>query len=171
MSDGNGRRVANFSTKVGDRLYDRIIAQRVPGEKRILKAADIVWEGNIKHLLDVQHGFANRALSCFIRRLAPGATAQIHRHNFEAIGLVLKGEGFDIHDGERIDWAEGDVLFIPPNVWHQHGNTSATEEAHLLLITDWPLLLHLGVCTEEEAPTWEEALSRPTVYPDPYPVD
>ncbi|HYY88882.1 MAG TPA: cupin domain-containing protein, partial [Chloroflexota bacterium] len=105
--------------------------------------------------------------ACFLRRLPPGDASGIHRHNFEAIGFILKGRGWDIHDGEEIEWEEGDVLYVPPNVWHQHGNRDPNEEAVVLLITDYPLLLHLGICTLEPVDTWEEALSRPPAIPDP----
>lgn len=148
-------------------LRERILAQRKPPAKRILKAADRVWEGNLQMLVDAKHGFQERSISCFLRKIAPGEHSPIHRHNFEAIGYVLQGAGYEVHDGERIDWGEGDVVFIPANVWHQHVNADSEEEAIVLLITNWPLLLHLGVCTMEPAKTWEDALSRPSAYPEP----
>lgn len=165
--EGRPQRVATYGERPTQRMYDRILAQRVPGERRILRAADRRWEGNVQRLVDAQNGFGDRAVACFLRRIPPGERSEIHRHNFEAIGYVVKGRGYDIHDGERIEWSEGDALFIPGNVWHQHGNADAEREAVLLLITDWPLLLHLGVCTMEPAATWEEALARPSPYVEP----
>lgn len=161
-------RVAKFGDRDGNGLYDRIIEQRVPPEKRVLRAADRKWEGNIQTLIDAQHGFEDRAIACFLRKLPPGGQSDIHRHNFEAVGYVLKGNGYEMHDGERLDWGEGDVVLIPANVWHQHVNLSDAEDAVILLITNWPLLLHLGICAIEPAESWEQAMSRPSMYPDPY---
>lgn len=168
--EGSSR--ANRDARDGERpdlaLFERIRAQRVPAEKRVLRAADRKWEGYIQTLVDARNGFDDRAIACFLRRIPPGGKSDIHRHNFEAMGYVVKGRGYEIHDGERIDWAEGDVVYIPPNVWHQHCNADTEHEAIVLLITNWPLLLHLGICTLEPAPSWEEALRRPSAIPEPW---
>lgn len=164
MSSG---RVARYDERPDRKFYDRVRAQRVPPERRVLRATERRWERNVQRLVDPQNGFEDRAIAAFLRRLPPGERSEIHRHSFEAIGYVLAGRGFEIHDGERIDWAEGDVVFIPPNVWHQHCNAHPEREALVLLVTNAPLLLDLGVCTMEAAPSWEEALARPSVYTEP----
>lgn len=171
MSEGSvnrSNRVASYQDRNNNGLYERIVAQRIPAEKRVIKAKDRRWEGNLQTLVDSQHGFEDRAISCFLRKISPGDESDIHRHSFEAVGYVVKGSGYEVHDGERMDWEEGDVVFIPANVWHQHVNRSKEEDAIMLLITNWPLLLHLGICTIEPAPSWEDALSRPSVYTDPF---
>ncbi|HEX2987768.1 MAG TPA: cupin domain-containing protein [Chloroflexota bacterium] len=162
-------REAKFQERPDLTLRNRLKAEN-PGleaQKRIIRAADRKWTGNTQTLVDASNGFGDKAVACFLRRIKPGESSDIHRHNFEALGYVVKGRGYEIHDGERIDWAEGDALFIPANVWHQHFNSDPKEDAVLLLITNWPLLLHLGICTLEPAPTWEDALSRPSAIPDP----
>lgn len=87
------------------------------------------------------------------------------RRGTEAIADV----DLDVAAGEFVvvDWVEGDALYVPPNVWHQHGNSDEHEEAVVLLTTNAPMLLGLGVCTMEPAPTWEEAMKRPPVYTQP----
>lgn len=161
-------RTATYREHPDKSLFDQIVAQRVPAEKRVLRASDRRWEGNKQILVDASNGFGNRSVSCFLRRVPAEGQSDIHRHNFEAIGYVLKGSGYEVHDGERIDFSEGDVVYIPPNVWHQHINPNQDEETIILLITNWPLMTHLGACTMEPATSWEEALSRPSVYTDPY---
>jgi gentisate 1,2-dioxygenase len=150
-------------------LYQRITGQRPTPDKRVIRAADRVWDNNIQTLIDYQNGFEDKAIACFLRKIPAGGQSDIHRHNFEAMGYVVKGRGYEIHDGERIDWSEGDAVFIPANVWHQHVNADPDNEAIVLLITNWPLLLHLGITTLEPAPTWEDALSRPSALPHPNP--
>lgn len=168
--EGNGKinRVANYREHPDQDLYERIIAQKsIPFEKRVLRASDRVWENNIQRLIDASNGFDDRASACFLRRIPAGGKSDIHRHNFEALGYIIKGKGYEIHDGERMDWAEGDAVFIPANVWHQHVNADPENEAIVLLITNYPQLLHLGICTLDPAASWEEALSRPSAIPNP----
>jgi quercetin dioxygenase-like cupin family protein len=164
-------RVATYRQFPQLSLYQRVDDQRKIAEssarKRLLRKSDRTWHRDLQRLVDKQNGFDERAVACFLRRLPPGDESGIHRHNFEAIGYVVKGRGWDIHDGEKIEWEEGDVLYVPPNVWHQHGNRDPNDEAIVLLMTDYPLLLHLGICTLEPVETWDEALSRPPAIPDP----
>ena len=103
-------------------LFERIDAQRSDGHQRVLHAADRLWHGNVQWLIDGSNGFDERAVACFLRRIPPGGKSDIHRHNFEALGYVVKGRGYEIHDNERIDWSQDDALYIPANVWHQRCN-------------------------------------------------
>ena len=161
-------RHAIYGARPNEGLYDRIIRQRVAPAKRVLRASDRRWEGNVQLLVDPGNGFDDQCIASFLRRLPPGTETDIHRHNFEAMSYVIHGSGHEIHDGERIEWSAGDVLFIPPNVWHQHVNPSPDVEALVIFVTNWSLLLNLGACTMEPAPSWEEAMKRPSVYVDPY---
>lgn len=158
-------RIARYNDRPEDSLRSRIERQRVPASKRVVRAADRTWVNDVQRLVDAQNGFEARAVAHFLRRIPAGQASEIHRHNFEAIGYVVKGRGHEIHDGERIDWAEGDGLLIPANVWHQHVNDDAEQDAVLLLMTDWPLMLALGTCTMEAAASWEDALSRAPAIP------
>jgi quercetin dioxygenase-like cupin family protein len=167
--EGSGQmdRVARYQEHADRGLFDRIDGQRTFANKRVLRASEREWQNNIQPLIDASNGFDDRAVACFLRRIPPGGKSDIHRHNFEAMGYIVKGRGYEIHDGEKLEWAEGDAVFIPANVWHQHINSDPDNEAIVLLITNWPLLLHLGICTLEPAPTWEDAMSRPSAIPAP----
>lgn len=165
--EGEGR-VATYRERPEMELYERILRQRHPtGNKRVIREADRRWENNLQRLIDAANGFEEKSVACFLRRLPPGSASDIHRHNFEALGYIVKGVGYEIHDGERLDWAQGDAVHIPANVWHQHCNADANGEAVILLITNYPLLLHLGICTMEPAPSWQDALSRPSPIVEP----
>src|SRR5207244_11606401 len=113
-------------------LRRRTGTQRTPPNRRVIRAADRTWENNLQTLIDAQNGFDDRAIACFLRRIPPGGKSEVHRHNFEAMGYVVKGRGYEIHDGERIDWSQDDAVFIPANVWHQHCNTDPENEAIVL---------------------------------------
>lgn len=148
-------------------LFQRIGNQRCDGGQRVLRAMDRHWYGDVQPLIDRSTGFDERAVACFLRRIPPGGKSDIHRHNFEAMGYIVKGRGFEIHDNQRFDWNQDDAVYIPANVWHQHCDADAENEAIVLLITNWPLLLHLGICSLEPAGSWEEALARPPAVRSP----
>src|SRR5712691_9614467 len=112
--EGSGRvdRIAQDKARPDLGLFNRIDAQRMPPEKRVLRAANRTWENDIQFLVDASNGFDDRAVGCFLRRIPAGSKSDIHRHNFEALGYVVKGHGYEIHDGEKIEWSEGDAVFI-----------------------------------------------------------
>jgi len=66
------------------------------------------------------------------------------------LALPLVGEGEAVVEGERLEWAEGDLFSVPSWTWHQHENRSA-EDAILYLVSDWPAMQALGFYAEESA--------------------
>lgn len=137
-------------------LHRRIAGTSRNAARRVVPVADQVRDGHLTPLVDEVTGTDNRQLAMFIRHLSPGGCTGVHRHTFEALGYVIEGEGWDVHDGERLDWAAGDALHIPANVWHQHHNANPDRPASLLLITNWPQLMTMGLCTLEPLPETEE---------------
>lgn len=88
-------------------------------------------------------------VSCYAQRLRPGIHTKKHRHTSAAIYHVFRGSGFSIIEGQRHDWARGDVLAIPGWHEHEHANPSKSEETILISYTDEPLLKALGLYREE----------------------
>lgn len=130
------------------------------GEKRVLKKDEVGWavnrQANQAPLIDEASGVAARTFAMFISEYEPGGKSGRHKHTFEAAGYVLSGRGYDIHDGVRYDWAEGDSFYIPPGVVHQHFNADPEKPARLLLITNWPLMQQLGLSEITQMATFEE---------------
>jgi gentisate 1,2-dioxygenase len=52
-------------------------------------------------------------------------------------------------DGVQIDWEQGDFFALPPHAWHEHRNTSSSDEAVLFSTTDTPVLDALNLYYEE----------------------
>ena len=50
--------------------------------------------------------------------------------------LVIKGRGYDVHDGTRWDWETGDLVSIPAMAEHQHFN--ADPDHPVLLLSSMP---------------------------------
>ena len=61
---------------------------------------------------------------------------------------VFRGEGATVVDGQRIEWAQGDIFVIPPWSWHSHEN-KLDSDTMLFSMNDWPALKALGLYREE----------------------
>ncbi|BFI73931.1 cupin domain-containing protein [Sulfurisphaera ohwakuensis] len=82
--------------------------------------------------------------------LSPNAKTKPHSHNMASIYLVVKGKGYSVIGGKKLDWEEGDVFVVPANMVHYHVNVSETEEAILFDVTDSGLLENLGILEFKE---------------------
>jgi quercetin dioxygenase-like cupin family protein len=64
-----------------------------------------------------------------------------HRHQGGLVIYVIDGKGYSVVDGERIDWAMGDLLLLPlkpDGVEHQHFNTDVGGKPAL-----WMAFIHM----------------------------
>jgi gentisate 1,2-dioxygenase len=91
-------------------------------------------------------------IGCTIQMIRPGVHTRAHRHSACAVYHVFRGEGYSVIDGVRFDWKAGDFFSLPPWAWHEHANTSSTEEAIIFATTDAPVLDALSLLEEEEYP-------------------
>lgn len=88
-------------------------------------------------------------LEASIHILPPGGSSDPHRHMAEEIVYVLEGSGYDLHwDGAeaphggarpgpagqptRYEWNQGDTIYVPVNVSHQHFNQDIDRPARLI---------------------------------------
>jgi len=60
-----------------------------------------------------------------------------------AVFFVLKGKGYDVHDGRKLPWEAGDALIVENNCVHQHFNADPDEEAVTLVMKAKPLFLFM----------------------------
>ena len=88
-------------------------------------------------------------IGCYAQKLRCGTRTKRHRHSSAAICYVFRGSGQTVVEEQRFDWSTGDILAIPGWHWHEHVNSSPTEEAILISYTDEPLLKSLGIHLEE----------------------
>src|SRR5499426_1182652 len=73
-------------------------------------------------------------LDCYAARLAKGTATQPTRTTWNAVALVVAGEGRSIV-GERVfEWSEHDVFTIPHWTWVSH--VAGSSAADLFLVTD-----------------------------------
>ncbi len=102
------------------------------------------------HIVDLP----SRAVSVSIGGILPGGRTRKHRHSYETIAYILKGKGYSVVDGTRVDWEAGDALLVPRWSWHQHFNASDTEYAEFLGAENAPMLQNLGLGLREEPEKW-----------------
>jgi quercetin dioxygenase-like cupin family protein len=130
---------------------DRLLRQR-----HIVKAEDMPWEhsrhGRIKHLINERMDYPVHSINLYLMEVPLGSRSGKHRHMAEEIIHILEGRGFDMHwDPEvtitdryywknketavRYEYEEGDFVYIPPMVAHQHFNDSSSGVMRFLSAT------------------------------------
>jgi len=83
---------------------------------------------------------ANNRIGSRMQKLPVGFNGKAHRHVHSNVYQVFKGKGYTVMNGEKFEWSEGDMFAIPSWVWHEHINTSDTEEAFLFSTNDLPIM-------------------------------
>jgi quercetin dioxygenase-like cupin family protein len=77
---------------------------------------------SIRLLIDADHDGAPVYVLRMIE-VAPGYSTPDHRHSFEHENFVVGGTGEVVIEGKIHPVAEGDVIFVPPDVRHTYRNT------------------------------------------------
>ncbi len=125
-----------------------LIHKNVTGTKNKTNASFSNDRSHPVHIVDLP----SKSVSVSIGGIPGGGHTRKHRHTYETIIYVLKGSGYSIVEGNRIDWETGDAVLVPRWAWHQHFNASPTEYAEYLGAENAPLLQNLGLALREEAP-------------------
>lgn len=120
---------AELRSSPGQKLYGEEVGFAYEEEIRrrqgkvIVKAEDIVFEptamGRIAHAVDARLGFHVKALSTALYEMPSGRHSGSHRHLYDEICYVLKGNGRAIVDDKPYEIKKGDTLSIPLFAWHQ----------------------------------------------------
>jgi gentisate 1,2-dioxygenase len=106
--------------------------------------------GRRMELVSPRLGFPVRTMLTFYREIPPGGESGTHRHRNEAIIYIVKGKGYTMVEGERIDWEEGDILCIPVMAWHSNCNLDPKEPALFLATINRPLMESLDLFEIED---------------------
>jgi quercetin dioxygenase-like cupin family protein len=121
--------------------------------RKVLHPEDMPWEmsrqGLLKHLLNEQMNTRMETVDAYMQIIPPGSRSGKHRHLAEECLYVVEGRGYDLHQDcdveitdtyhwkpqaevKRWEWEAGDVIYIPPNVIHQHFNASKDKPVRLI---------------------------------------
>jgi quercetin dioxygenase-like cupin family protein len=133
------------TSAMGKTRYDWFLSRLVEENRveressRVIRAADRSWEmtrqGKLKFYISRWMEAAARGLDVMAQEISPGERSGEHRHIFEELLLVVKGRGYDLHEGRRHPWEEGDLICVPPMIAHQHVNDG---DHTAQLVSVWP---------------------------------
>ena len=103
----------------------------------------------MEYVNPVTNGPVMQTMGASMQMLRPSEHTQAHRHTGSYLYHVAKGEGYSIINGKRYDWSERDIFCVPSWMWHEHINTSESEDACLFCLNDLPVMRALGLYREE----------------------
>ena len=125
---------------------------------RVIKKTDRKWQhGPVKwnkNMIQPGNGML-QSMQSSIEDIAPGGRSQKHGHQNSALLYVLEGQGYDIHDDVKYDWAAGDLVVVTPGCVHQHFNALTDRPARVLIIKAKPLFIFMNLMFQgfvEKAP-------------------
>lgn len=149
-------------------LYDDVY-KKVLEAPRVFKSKEIAFKGGPvafgKHIISAKiPENATQVIETHIEVLAPGGKSQKHGHLNGAVMYALEGRGYEIHDGERLDWEAGDAFIVKNSCVHQHFNADPEKPARLLVMKGKPVYMFFHLLyqktvqlpPEEPIPGWEE---------------
>jgi quercetin dioxygenase-like cupin family protein len=115
-------------------------------QPRVYSSRDAKWKGGPQHfgkkIINPQASRVAQSIETHIEVFAPGGYGQKHGHMNSAVFYVLKGSGWDVHDGRRMDWGPGDALIVENACVHQHFADEG-EECVILVMKAKPLFLFM----------------------------
>jgi len=159
------RRAAGSWEAPVENTYDRYLKLMHDEAKLCRTAPHVVlekeepWEstphGKLKWLVHPSMQLATKRKWIYFHEIPPGSRSGQHRHMSEELILVLEGRGYDIHDGERWEWEQGDLICIPSMTAHQHFNLGSSRALFLGAMPSTYLHLGLGGIEQlEDAPEY-----------------
>jgi quercetin dioxygenase-like cupin family protein len=126
----------------------------------VVRFKETPWEwtpqGKLKWLVHPHTPTPANQRLIYLQEIPEQSRSGRHRHVAEELVLVLRGTGYDLHDGRRWDWKAGDMICVPTMTDHQHFNTG--KEPALLMSTTpahYSFVGLGGIEQIEDAPEYE----------------
>jgi quercetin dioxygenase-like cupin family protein len=66
--------------------------------------------------------FLTQTVQIHFVELPPDSANRGHGHQNEAAFYILEGRGYEIHDDQKYDWKQGDLVFVHTDSVHRHYN-------------------------------------------------
>lgn len=103
-------------------------------------------------------------LACSMLRVLPGRSTLPGRVTGNRVYVVREGDGHSVIDGQRFDWAPGDMFVVPS--WSAVEHHGGDGESDIFVISDAPVLRALGIYREAELDTPQEVTGTFTPLPE-----
>ncbi|MBO0823707.1 MAG: cupin domain-containing protein [Actinobacteria bacterium] len=123
---------------------------------RVRHDTDIVDDASVAHSGDSAESrtwwrvgpgddpFLTQTLQVHFVQLPPHTSNHGHGHQNEAVFYILEGRGYEIHDDERYDWEQGDLVLVHTDSVHRHYNPY-DETATALVMKAKAAWMYLGL--------------------------
>jgi gentisate 1,2-dioxygenase len=92
----------------------------------------------------ISGGSVMTTIAAFLQLVRPGVDTRAHRHTHSTVYHVVRGSGYSVIAGDRVDWTKGDTIAVPHWYEHSHHNPSG-EDAILFSYSDKPAVEALGL--------------------------
>jgi quercetin dioxygenase-like cupin family protein len=77
--------------------------------------------------------FLTQNLQVHFVEIPPGKSNHGHGHQNEAVFYILEGSGYEIHDDQRYDWEQGDLVVVHTDSVHRHFNDGDVKAKALVM--------------------------------------
>ena len=77
--------------------------------------------------------FLTQTIQVHFVELPPESSNNGHGHQNEAAFYILEGRGYEIHDDQRYDWKQGDLVFVHTDSVHRHFNPYGEKAVALVM--------------------------------------
>jgi quercetin dioxygenase-like cupin family protein len=88
--------------------------------------------------------FLTQTVSAHFSRVPAHGSTRGHGHQNEAAFYIVRGAGYEIHDGERYDWKEGDLVYVHTDSVHRHFNDD-DEDAFAFVMKPKAMWMYFGL--------------------------
>lgn len=137
-----GRTKSAFQVEIPEKLIHKSVIDKA--------ALDGKFSEERKHPVYVVD-LPTQNISMTLGGLDPAQTTNRHRHTYETIIYIIKGEGVTTIEGREVSWKPGDAIYVPQWAWHHHRNLSDKNECVYVACENAPQMQNLGVAVREEA--------------------
>jgi quercetin dioxygenase-like cupin family protein len=129
------RGVSSAQYALSEQRVDRLAAPRVvrtPKQQHVGESEH--GDSEVRWLLSPgDEPYLTQTIQSHFVRIYPGGSNGGHGHQNEAMFYILEGRGYEIHDGKRYDWEQGDVVLVHTDCVHQHFNADPDRDALTLV--------------------------------------
>ena len=88
--------------------------------------------------------FLTQTVSAHFTRVPAHGSTRGHGHQNEAAFYILHGTGYEIHDGHRYDWREGDLVYVHTDSVHRHYN-DGDDDARAFVMKPKAMWMYFGL--------------------------
>jgi gentisate 1,2-dioxygenase len=154
----NAERPSNYERELAD--TDRAEELRRSGTK-ITRWKDVMLRRNPKGthstlMVDRSLGYFTSGLSMALFEMQPGKAQAKHRHPGEAVLYIVKGRGYSVIEGKRLEWQTGDAVIVHQYAWHQHFNLEAEQPTVVIRMHMWESIIEIMQAAMDPIPLYED---------------